>query len=83
MTRMDYQRAADTGRKRALIAAAAADLPRTINAAFDGQCTTCKKWYKRGSKIRRSLTGWQHATCTTQPADDPATRLQQRRHPSK
>ena len=79
MARMDHQRAAAEQRTRkALIAAAAADGPRTITSKHNGICTTCTRGYLAGTSIIRTLTGWAHAHCSSNEPDA-ATRLADRR----
>jgi hypothetical protein len=63
-----------------LIRAAAEDLQDVIEARHPGHCTQCAHSYTRGTPIKRGLTGWDHATCTTSSeADNIHNRLRARR----
>lgn len=67
MARMNWDKP-EQSRKKALIRAAADELPQTIRAKYAGQCTECKIHYNAGQGIQRSTTGWKHAHCATIPS---------------
>lgn len=77
MTRLDHD-AANQRSRRALIASAAAELPRTITSRYPGTCARCGHGYQAGAPIQRHTNGWQHPNCTDR-TPDAADRLQARR----
>lgn len=63
MSKMNWERPKlDT--KRALVHAAARELPQTITANLAGTCTECGGAIIPGRAIQKSATGWKHALCT-------------------
>jgi len=67
MASMNWEKV-EHGRKKALIRAAADELPQTIKARYAGLCTECKSQYPAGTGIQRSMTGWKHAHCALIPS---------------